>query len=73
MSRSDYYTTGNLLDYSYHQYYYKLVGTDLSRETNTSIHNFTRKLKMMFFIVKKQQKILNFSVDSLNIAGKYKQ
>ena len=37
MSRNDDYTSGNLLDYLYHQKYYKLIGTDLSRQTNTSI------------------------------------
>ena len=31
MSRNDNYTTGNLLDFSYHQNYYKLIGIDLSR------------------------------------------
>ena len=36
MSRSD-YTTGNLLDYLYDQKYYKRVGIDLSRQTNTNI------------------------------------
>ena len=29
MSRNDDYTKGNLLDYSYHQNYYKLIGIDL--------------------------------------------
>ena len=28
MSRNDAYTTGNLLDYLYHQNYYKLIGID---------------------------------------------
>ena len=28
MSRNDNYTTGNLLDYSYHPNYYKLIRTD---------------------------------------------
>ena len=37
MSRNDDYTTGDLLDYLYHQKYYKLIGIDLSRQTNTSI------------------------------------
>ena len=37
MSRNDDYTTGNLLDYLYHQNYYKLIGIDLSRPANTSI------------------------------------
>ena len=37
MSKNDDYTIGNLLDFSYHQNYYKLIGIDLSRETNTNI------------------------------------
>ena len=67
-------TTGNLLDYLYHQHYYKVIGIDLSRQTNTSILqqiNFTGKSKegddvTIFFVSEKQQKsILNFSLDSL--------
>ena len=74
MSRNDDYTTGNLLDYLYHQKYYKLIGIDLSRQKNTSIsqqNNFVEKLgeddgATMFFIAEKQPKtILNFSLDSL--------
>ena len=37
MSRNDDYATGNLLDFLYHQNYYKLIAIDLSRQTNTSI------------------------------------
>ena len=37
MSRNDDYTTGNLLDFLYHQNYFKLTGIDLSRQTNTNI------------------------------------
>ena len=29
MSRNNDYTTGNVLYYSYHQNYYKLIGTEL--------------------------------------------
>ena len=74
MSRNDDYTTGNLLDFSYHQNYYKIIGIDLSRQTNTSISqqiNFIGKLEegdgaIMFFIDEKQHKvILNFSLDSV--------
>ena len=74
MSRNNDYTTGNVLYYSYHQNYYKLIGTDLWRQTNMTIPqqiNFTGKLEKddsatMFFIAEKQQKtILNFSLDSL--------
>ena len=63
MSRNDGYTTGNLLDFSYHQNYYKLIGIDLSRQTNASIPqeiNFTGKLEeyngaKMFFLTEKQK------------------
>ena len=37
MSRNNDYTTGNLLDFLYHQKYYKHNGIDLSRQINTSI------------------------------------
>ena len=37
ISRNDDYTTGNVLDCLYHQNYYKLIGIDLSRQTNTNI------------------------------------
>ena len=37
MPRNDDYKAGNVLDYLYHQKYYKLIGIDLSRQTNTSI------------------------------------
>ena len=37
MLRNDDYTAENLLDFSYHQNYYKLFGMDLSRQTNKNI------------------------------------
>ena len=37
MSRNNGYTTGNLLDYWYHQKYHQLIGIELSRQTITSI------------------------------------
>ena len=42
------YTTRNLLDFSYHQNYHKLIGTDLTRQTNTTVPqkvNFQEKLE----------------------------
>ena len=77
MSNNDDYTTGNLLDFSYHQNYYKLTGIDLSRQTNTNIPqkiNFTEQLEddgaTMFLIAKKQQKTtLNFSLNLLIVTG----
>ena len=74
ISRNDDYTTGNLLDYYYHQNYYKIIGIDLSRQTNTSITqeiNFKENLEKddgvtMFFIDERQQKtFLKFYLNSL--------
>ena len=64
MSRNDNYTTGNVLDYLWRQKYYKRIGIDLSRQTNTSIPqqiNFVGKLEedygaAMLLIAEKQQK-----------------
>ena len=42
MSKNDDYTTGNLLDFRYHQNYYKLIGIDLSRQNK--IRKFLNKL-----------------------------
>ena len=74
MSRNNDHTTGSLLDYLYHQNYYKLNGIDFSTQTNSNIPqqiNFTGKLgeedrATMFFIAEKQEKtVLNFSSNSL--------
>ena len=64
MSRSNDYTTENLIDYAYYQKYHKLIGINLSRQTNTSNSqqiNFTGKLEedngaTTLFIAEKQQK-----------------
>ena len=48
MPRNNSYKTGILLDFSYHKNYYKVIGTDLSIQTNTSIPqqvNFIVKLE----------------------------
>ena len=69
MSRNNGYTTGNLLDYLYHQNYYKIIGIDSSRQTTAGIPQqikFLEKLEeddgaTMSFIAEKQQKtVLNF-------------
>ena len=74
MSRNNDYTAANLLDYFYHQKYFKLIGIDLSRQTNRGITqkiNFRGKLSeddgaTTFFLSEKQHKIiLNFFLDSL--------
>ena len=61
MSRNDDYTTGNLLEYLCHQKYYKLIGTDLSRQPIQSFGqkvNFVGKLEeedlaAMVYIIEK--------------------
>ena len=48
MSRNDDYITRNLLDYLYHQRYYKPISIYLSRQTNRKIPqpiNFVDKLE----------------------------
>ena len=74
MPRKDNCTTGNLLDYFYHQKYDKRIGIDLSRQANMSTPqqiNFIGKLeeddgaKMFFIAIKLKKLILIFSLDSL--------
>ena len=69
-----FYPAGNSLDYLYHRNYYKLIGIDLSRQKNTSIPqkmNFVGNLEkgdgatMFFNSEKKQETIVNFSLESL--------
>ena len=62
LSKNDDYTTRNLLDFSNHQNYYKLIGIDLSRQANTSILQqilFAGNLEdddaTMFFVSEKHQ------------------
>ena len=43
MWKNDDYTTGNLLDYLYHQKYYKVIGINLSRQ---KIRVFLKKLNL---------------------------
>ena len=48
MSKNNDYTTGNLLDFLYHQNYYKFICIDLSRQQNTNIPqqiNFVEKFE----------------------------
>ena len=65
--------TENLIDYSCHKNYFKLIVIDLSRQTNMAIVpeiNSTGKLgkdikaKLFFIAEQKYKAILNFSSDS---------
>ena len=71
MPKNDDYTTGNLLDYLYRQNYYKLIGTDLSRQTNITILqqvNYVVKLEEDDGAEKQQKVILNFSLNLLTVS-----
>ena len=80
MSRNDDCTKGNLVDFSYHQNYHKLISIDLSRQTNTSVSqqiSFTEQLEdddaTIFSTAEKQQKlVLNVSLDSVIVTEYYK-
>ena len=81
ISRSNEYTTGNLLDYDYFKKYYKLTAIDLSKqqvlqENEDLIQqiNFTGKLEeaanVFIIIEKKENTILEFSQNLANVIYK---
>ena len=64
MSGNDDYTTGNLLDFLYHQNYCKRIGIDSSRSTNTTISQhisttgkFEKNDGVTMLFAKKQKKL----------------
>ena len=76
LSHNNDYTTGNLLDFAYYKKNYKLIATDLSKQTRLKDPkqiNVTGKLlkntgATMFFIIEKSVKTtLNFSQNSVTI------
>ena len=77
MSNNNDYTTGNLLDFAYYQENYRLIATDLSKQTKTKDPqqiNFIGKLgnqnhgATMFFIIEKSEETtFNFSQNSVTI------
>ena len=77
MSNNNDYTAGNLLDFAYFKENYRLIATDLSKQTklkDTHQINFIGKLESqdhgvtMFFMIKKSEKTtFNFSQNSVNI------
>ena len=76
MSNNNDYTTGTLLDYAYFKKHYKLIATDLSKQTklkDLQQINFIGKLlkntgATMFFIIEKSEETtFEFSQNSVNI------
>ena len=59
MSTNDDYITENLSSYLYRQKYYKLIGMDLSKQTNKSVPkqiNFSIKRRIWCFLLPKSSK-----------------
>ena len=76
MSKNNYYTTDNLLDYEYFKDHYKLIAIDLSKQIkleNPDLKqrtNFTGRLEennatMFFIIQKKEETTFDFSQNSV--------
>ena len=77
MCNNNYYTTGNLLDFAYYKENYRLIATDLSKQTKLKDPqqiNFIGKIEgenngvTIFFIIEKSEKTtFEFSQNSVNI------
>ena len=78
ISKNNYYTTGNLLDYEYFSKHYKLIAIDLSKQIefeNLDLRwqtNFIDKLEIdkatMFFIIEKSEETtFDFLQNSVSI------
>ena len=76
MSNNSDYTTGNLLDYAYYKKHYRLIATDLSKQTKLKDPqqiNFIGKLlrntgATMFFIIEKSEETtFNFTQNSVTV------
>ena len=76
MSNNNDYTTGNLLDFAFFKEHYKLIATDLSKQTKLKDPqqiDFIGKLlrntgaTMFFSIEKSEETTFNFSQNSVTI------
>ena len=77
MSRINDYTTGNLLDFAYFKENYKLIATDLSKQTKLKdpqqinfigkLENQSNGAKVFFIIEKSEETTFEFLQNSVNI------
>ena len=82
MSRNNDYTTGNLLDFAYFKENYRLIATDLSKQTKLKdpqqinfigkLENQAHEAKMFFIPEKSGETTLEFLQNSVNILKNYK-
>ena len=78
MSKNNYYTTGNLLDYEYFSKHYEIIAIDLSKKTELENPDLKQKIDFigklkedeatMFFIIEKSEETtFEFSQNSVSI------
>ena len=78
ISKSNYYTTGNLLNYEYFSEHYKLIAIDLSKRIELENPNLKQQINFigkleddretMFFIIEKSEETtLEYSQNSVRI------
>ena len=77
ISRNSEYTTGNLLDYECFSKHYKLIATDLSKQTELEnpvlkqqinfIGRLERNAAIIFIIEKKEETAFDFSQNSVAV------
>ena len=78
ISKNNDYTAGNLLDYEYFSKHYKIIATDLSKQTELSNLNLRQQINfigkleddkaIMFFIIEKSEEtIFEFLQSSVSI------
>ena len=77
MSRNNDCTTGNLLDFAYFKENYRLIATDLSKQTKLKdpqqinfigkLENHDHGVTMFFIIEKSEETTFNFSQNSVTI------
>ena len=76
MTRNNEYKTGNLLDFAYFKVHYRLIATDLNKQTKLKDPqqiSFIGKLEnqihgaTMFFVIEKSEETFEFLQNSVNI------
>ena len=70
MSRNNDYTTGNLLDFAYFKENYRLVATDLSKQTiskDLQQINFIGKLERQYYGATTEETTFEFLQNSVNV------
>ena len=77
MSRNNDYATGNLLDFAYFKEHYRLIATDLSKQTKLKdpqqisfigkLENQVHLAKIFFIIEKSEETTFEFLQNSVNI------